>query len=320
MNKKIRIINLLLVITLCISACNLPNSDDAARNAAETAAAQTVSALLSATPPILAAPSITLAAPATLTFTPAPFITNTPAATATSNCNVGEFIKDVTVADGTVFTTGQTFTKTWRIRNVGSCTWNGFSLVFDGGDAMGGAATSAVSTLNPGQEVDLSVNLTAPATAGTYRGYWRINTNSGVLVPIVNGAQGKSFYVDIKVQTPTATPTNTSAPVFAVTGVNYVVSKWSDATHTDCPRITANITVNMAGSVDYHWVSIANPVAGPSTNGTLVFVAAGTQSITADWALPAINAPAPDEWTGIYIDLPNKEDFGHTVMPACVAP
>jgi hypothetical protein len=97
-------------------------------------------------------------------------------------------------------TPGQAFTKKWRMRNIGSCSWTGFSLVFDSGDAMGGPATKAISTISTGQEVDLEVNLTAPAAPGNYRGYWRINTNGGVAVPIVSGYQGTSFYVDIKVQ------------------------------------------------------------------------------------------------------------------------
>jgi hypothetical protein len=50
-----------------------------------------------------------------------------------------------------------------------------------------------------GQEVDLSVNFTAPTTPGTYRSYWRIKNASGVLIPVLGGTQGKSFFVDIKV-------------------------------------------------------------------------------------------------------------------------
>lgn len=116
---------------------------------------------------------------------------------------------------------------------------------------------------------------------------------------------------------PTATSTPVVAAAFAVTSVNYVVSTWSDAGHTNCPRITANITVNSAGNVDYKW----NRSDGSSgTGGTLVFAGAGTQSITADWALGSVWAPAPNEWMGIYIDNPNHQNFGHANMPACTAP
>ncbi len=116
---------------------------------------------------------------------------------------------------------------------------------------------------------------------------------------------------------PTATKTNVPAPLFAVTSVTYSVSTWSDAGHTNCPRITANITVSSAGSVTYKWTR--SDGAG-GTGGTLVFAAAGTQSVTADWALGSVWAPAPNEWMGIYIDTPNHQDFGHANMPACTAP
>jgi len=47
--------------------------------------------------------------------------------------------------------------------------------------------------------VDLSVNLTAPANPGSYRGYWRIRNATGTLIPVLGGTQGQSFFVDIKV-------------------------------------------------------------------------------------------------------------------------
>jgi hypothetical protein len=64
---------------------------------------------------------------------------------------------------------------------------------------MNGSSPTAIGTVTPGQEVDISVTLTAPATAGSYRGYWRIRSASGVLIPVLGGTQGKSFFVDIEV-------------------------------------------------------------------------------------------------------------------------
>ena len=218
MNKRNRIFSLLLAAVLILCACNLPSGDQGEK-ASLTAAAQTVEALLSATPSITQftntpAPFGT----ATTTSTPQIINTNTPLATATTNCNLAQFVTDVTIPDGTIMTPNQAFTKKWRIRNIGSCVWNGYNLVFDSGDAMGGPASKAIAAVNPGQEVDLEVNLTAPAAPGNYKGYWRIVTSGNVLVPVVNGNQGKSFFVDIKVQsTATATATSTLPPAIAQT-------------------------------------------------------------------------------------------------------
>jgi len=35
-----------------------------------------------------------------------------------------EFVADLTIPDGTLIKPGDSFTKTWRIRNTGTCTWN----------------------------------------------------------------------------------------------------------------------------------------------------------------------------------------------------
>jgi hypothetical protein len=105
----------------------------------------------------------------------------------------------VTIPDGTTYAPGASFTKTWRLKNAGTCSWSGYSLVFDSGDQMNGSSPTAIGAVSPGQEVDISVTLTAPASGGSYRGYWRIRNASGVLIPVLGGTQGKSFFVDIKV-------------------------------------------------------------------------------------------------------------------------
>jgi hypothetical protein len=300
MKNKTRLFTLLIILAVFLSACNLPSNN--VEDIASTAAAQTVEALLSATPVSGATtPSFTpLPSLATLTPIPLPVTTNTPVATATSNCNVAQFITDVTIPDGTLMAPNQAFTKKWRIKNIGSCSWTGFSLVFDSGDSMGGPATKAISVLNSGQEVDLEVALTAPSTVGNYRGYWRINTDGGVLVPIVNGNQGKSFYVDIKVQNPvTATVTNTPVPAFAVTSVSFTNTGACGAF-----TATANITVNGPGTVNLHWVR--SDGASVPVPPALIFAAAGTQSVSVSWSTTG----AGTNWFDVYIDTPNNQQFG----------
>ena len=208
MKKLIRLFHLFVVCALFLSACNLPSDDPQGAEANATFAAQTVEALLQISPTATS----TIAAGVTPTLTPIAFPTNTntPAASATPVCPQAQFVTDVTIPDGTVMTPGQGFAKKWRIRNTGTCAWNGYNLVFDSGDSMSGPATQPIGAVNPGQEVDIEVNLTAPASAGNYRGYWRIVSNNNVLVPMLNGYQGRAFYVDIKVQAPAAaTATNT---------------------------------------------------------------------------------------------------------------
>ena len=324
MKKMPQIISVILSAVLILSACNLPSKNPGVRdpNAAMTAAAQTISAQLTA-----AAPPSTAIVPVIVPNTSAPpaqppaaipsATSLSATATATSICDLGKFISDVTIPDGTIMSPNQTFTKTWRLQNIGVCTWTGYSLAFDSGDAMSGAASSAIGTTPPNGTVDVSITLTAPGTPDNYRGYWRLRSAAGVLFPIVGGYQGKSFYVDIKVQNP-VTPTHTLPPAanFAVTSVTYSVSTWSSGGNVNCPRITASITVNGAGTVKYTWTS----TSGSNPPETIDFSSAGTKSINYDWVRGSTWAGTPAA-VGIYINSPNHQDFGQqTFTIACTTP
>jgi hypothetical protein len=125
--------------------------------------------------------------------------TNTPVPTAGAACDRAQFISDVTVPDGTGFAPNATFSKTWRVKNVGTCTWTtAYSVVFASGDRMAGADTLIPETVVPGQTVDLGVNFTAPNMAGSYRGYWQLKNASGALFGI-GSTYDKAFWVDIVV-------------------------------------------------------------------------------------------------------------------------
>ncbi|NWF64906.1 MAG: hypothetical protein HXY38_11435 [Chloroflexi bacterium] len=294
-----RLFHPILIFAMLLSACNLPSNNP--EDIAATSAAATTQAALSATA-TLPATATAGSAPATLTPIPLPTNTSTPAPTATPTCPQAQFVTDVTIPDGTVMTPGQTFTKKWRIRNTGQCAWNGYTLVFDSGDSMSGPASQPIGVVNPGQEVDLEVNLTAPSTAGNYRGYWRIVSNANVLVPMLNGYQGRAFYVDIKVQAP-PTATHTSAPAFAVTSVSFEVTG-------TCPNfhVKVSVTTNAAGTVKYKFVS----QDGSSTSLTdLVFASAGTKIVEYD---RYFGVPASSLWTDMYVDQPNNQQFGRATL------
>lgn len=135
--------------------------------------------------------------PATNTALP----TNTPIPTATtvSYCDWLTFVKDVSVPDETTFAPGETFTKTWRLKNRGTCTWTpDYMLVFTGGEAMGGTtAVRLPGYVSPGQTVDVSVTLTAPDNSGKHIGYWMLRNPSGVIFGYGDKAN-QAFFVEIR--------------------------------------------------------------------------------------------------------------------------
>ena len=225
MKKSPYILVLMLVIALV--GCNLPGTGNPTAQSPEavfTQAAQTVAAELTRVT-LLASPTPNIPIEPSSTFTPV--LTNTPVATNTAvssptntpiPCNLATFVTDVTVPDNTPMAPNQVFPKTWRIRNAGTCSWNSsYLLIFDHGDGMGVTTgytqQLTTGTVNPGQELDLTVSLKAPAATGTYVGAWRMRDPGGVVFGITPA--GGTFIVKIVV---VSAHTVTLNPVAAESG------------------------------------------------------------------------------------------------------
>jgi next-to-BRCA1 protein 1 len=92
------------------------------------------------------------------------------------------YVADVTIPDDTQMTPGQTFTKTWRVRNNGERPWSdGFRLVFVKGAPMTNQRSLPLPAAAPGQEVEISIQQTAPTRRGTYFGDWKMRDDRGNL-------------------------------------------------------------------------------------------------------------------------------------------
>lgn len=90
--------------------------------------------------------------------------------TATPCTSDSEFIDDLNIPDGTLLSPGETFTKSWRIRNDGSCIWTTdytWEQINSSGNDL--VATTLSMPLPhevaPGEELDISVELTLDAGA-----------------------------------------------------------------------------------------------------------------------------------------------------------
>ena len=148
-------------------------------------------------PTASASPTPTATETATPTGTPTDTATPTPAVPKAA------FVKDVTVPDGTVMKPAQAFTKKWRFKNVGSVPWGkGVKLVFlegkyDGFESkkMGGPDSVDVPNVQPGNTVDVGVDLVAPNKLGHHRSYWRLQLGNGEWLE-------KKHYADIFVASP----------------------------------------------------------------------------------------------------------------------
>ena len=113
---------------------------------------------------------------------------------------------------------GQAFRKGWRVKNIGTCTWNnGYRLAYVSGNVaaaqMGGTSASIVGQVAPGQTYDFWVDLVAPSFPGVDQGFWEMRTDQDV--PF-----GQRVWVGIQVSpppTPVPIPTQTPSPSISFT-------------------------------------------------------------------------------------------------------
>ncbi|MCS7010703.1 MAG: NBR1-Ig-like domain-containing protein [Anaerolineales bacterium] len=219
--KRFYFFVLLLVLVLpLLSGCNLSGQSTQDTSAFLTQAAATVIAAQMATaaaasptpsqtPPPLDTPipTQTNTPLITATFTPTgptrtPLTLNTPAAQQPAACDNAAFVADVNYPDFSNIPGGTTFIKTWRLKNLGPCTWTTsykvvFSYMSDTGKGIISppGPVNLPKTVKPGEEVDVSVTLTAPTKPEGYRLVFRLQNDKGFFF-------GPEFWVLFRVPEP----------------------------------------------------------------------------------------------------------------------
>lgn len=217
MNKFKLFAPLLLLLAVALSACG-GSADSGTSDEILTQAAQIAIDGLTQT---------AAAAPPTATNTPEPTATNTPEPTPTfTNTPEGGVptatntqqaaqpsgntaclranLEYETVPDGTEYPVGRVFTKTWRLKNIGSCPWTpAFQVVWVEGELMNANSVYDLTAVqvNTNEYVEIEIAMQAPDNAGTYKGYWMLRSNDGTYFGV--GPAGKSwFWVEIKTFVP----------------------------------------------------------------------------------------------------------------------
>ena len=240
---------------LVVMACNFPgfsgSEDTEATSTSESS--------------ILPSPSAS-ATPAIGDILPTP--TASPTAEAEEDaCTLrAAFVADVTIPDDTTIQPGAGFTKTWRIRNSGTCVWEtGTTLIHVSGPGLDGPSSVTVPPTEPDQELELSVPLKAPTEPGTHRSDWQLQTPDGKRF-------GGIFYAQIVVPgqvSPSPSPTVEAftAPqdfLGAVTpDCKRVTLTWTDGKGESAYRIEGpNLSVSLGANTNsFVW---DNPPAGVS--------------------------------------------------------
>jgi hypothetical protein len=113
-----------------------------------------------------------------------PFTIATLSGSQAAACDNAVGIADVTYPDFSEVAAGETFVKTWQVKNLGPCTWDqDYSLIFGwGGEGTNWKTTRPsyfTAIVQPGETIDISVTLTAPTEAGNYGASFRLQNDKG---------------------------------------------------------------------------------------------------------------------------------------------
>ena len=146
--------------------------------------------------------------------TPTP---ETPIPTNSPDCtNSAAFVADVTVPDNSSMPSGANFTKTWRVKNTGTCIWGpDYTLSHYSDELMGVPSSVPLSATFPGQTVDISMELRASSSIGIHKSFFVIKNPAGLIMKIDNDSR---LWVVVNVSSevasvPTGTQGSGSIPI-----------------------------------------------------------------------------------------------------------
>jgi len=322
----------LLLIALMAAACipdlsvtGTPNWSLATALIEQQSTISALETIVAVTPIVTSTGTVTPTIKPTHTLTSTPVTTSTPVPTflATlahplSLCNQAAFVADITIPDGTLIYPGNTFVKTWRLLNNGTCTWTpGYKIVYVSGDLLGGQTSSNLGiNVMPGQTIDISLTLTSPAATGTYSGYYKLADASGNIFGI--GANSDSAFYVIILDGSSVLATASLAVTSVIMSVNTPI------VNVVCPpgytfTFNADIVTNAPGTVSYHWI-FSDGTA--SSEQSLTFSAAGDQNVSTNWTLGAKGTLPTNPYVAtasIHITTPNNQTFGaQSIAIGCI--
>ncbi|HEX2980108.1 MAG TPA: NBR1-Ig-like domain-containing protein [Anaerolineaceae bacterium] len=173
---------------------------------------------------------------------------------------------DISIPDETEMLPGQSFTKTWRLVNMGSCSWTReYAVVWFSGESFGASQRQLLSsTTAAGQTIDISVDMRAPEQPGTYQSNWKLSAVEGELFGI--GPNGDApFWVRIVVRaTPTAPvetlPTAAPTPAVYMNGVTNLPP--GESLDLDAVQVAGADSADLAYSIDASGAHLLTPLNG----------------------------------------------------------
>ncbi|MBN2147415.1 MAG: hypothetical protein JW726_08500 [Anaerolineales bacterium] len=274
MGSRVSLILLSILGALTLASCGSVSAPSPTATLGLTQVYQTVEAMLTQayTPPP-PSPTITPTvgrSPTARTLTPPPTQATslTPSTIPQSqDCNraAAGIPIDLTIPDDTEMQPGESFTKIWKLQNVGTCTWTvDYSASFFYGEQMGAPNTVALSTdVPPGESVEITVEMIAPQKPGTYQGNWKLSDAAGGLFGIGPNSDAPFWVRIIVIETASRTPQPSPTPTATRT-----------PTPTTMPSPTPTTIAQAAGSMDLasgDTLDLDTAISNPEQGADLAF-------------------------------------------------
>lgn len=297
--KKYALLATLIILVITACGSNTDNESAIQTAVAETVAAQNISQ-----------PSVTETPAATLIPTQTPYqlptsLPTLPPTTSVSNSTqkiecANASLQDESIVDGTIFSPGEQFTKTWYVTNTSNCVWDtSYKIIFWDGNVLGGGYVyNLPQVTGPGQTIPISLVLTAPTVDGTYRSEWKLQTPDGINFGV--GYLNAAFYTEIEV-------TSDEAPEYRVTSVDLYITR-EPAYGCEPANMVytayATFTTNGPLEVVYRWEQQDGNNGGIQS---FKVTEAGTKTVTRVWKLGRAASQNDNRWFRIVLILDDVE-------------
>lgn len=144
------------------------------------------------------------------------------------------FISDVSLPDGTTLLPDMSATKTWNVKNTGTCTWDtSYTFNYVKGSLFGQTSVNITKLVAPGENYEISVPFTTPAQNGEYTAWWQMRSPEGTNF-------GQTIWYDFKVNGTTG-----SSDQRVSQGTPKILKWYPDFYSTDngkCPKTYYEVT------------------------------------------------------------------------------
>ncbi len=292
MTQKIKylLFSISIITSLLIASCSSDAPTEDPQVIIQTSVAQTVAAQNTLEVPATEPPSaaaIPTKTPFQQIATLAPLLSPSPTSPAVSSFSqcASASLKSETIIDGTVYKPGEQFTKTWEITNTSTCAWDtSYKIIFWDGDLLGGGYVyNLPQAVGPGQTVPISLVLIAPATDGTYRSEWKLQTPDNINFGV--GYLNSAFYTEIAVS-------SAQKPKYDIADV---ITTYTRDPKYGCPAntlVTVTATVSTTGPLEftYHW----EQKDGNNSKPTTIFLDSATKkTFVREWKFGRANTQGP---------------------------